>query len=173
MRKLLLILAALAAIAIVTLEHFGFGRNAAPACSMRLRYAPSQAADDIQEGSAYRPPPIPPGCGRSRELLLWIVFVHEQSPERPPTTMSAWRSIRRPVEISTRIASASVNHIRRKSGKCRRLGCRSSDDSKFRICVIRFRIAACRRNEVKLLEYCLLTHRCSEATAGRALKAIA
>jgi hypothetical protein len=37
--------------------------------------------------------------------------------------MSAWRSMRRLVGVSTRIVSASVNYIRRERGKC--LGCSS------------------------------------------------
>jgi hypothetical protein len=35
--------------------------------------------------------------------------------------MSALRSMRRPVGVSTRITFASVNYIRRKFGKCLRL----------------------------------------------------
>jgi hypothetical protein len=51
-------------------------------------------------------------------------FVHERSPSRPPTTMFAARSMRRPVGLLTRIVSVSANYLRWKFGKCLRLACR-------------------------------------------------
>jgi hypothetical protein len=39
-----------------------------------------------------------------------IAFVHERSPWRPPTTMSALRSMRRLVGLSTRVVPASVHY---------------------------------------------------------------
>jgi hypothetical protein len=51
--------------------------------------------------------------------MIGIASVHERSPWRPPTTLSAWRSMRRLVGLSTRFVSASVNYIRRNFEKCR------------------------------------------------------
>src|SRR5664279_2155046 len=45
-------------------------------------------------------------------------FGHWRSPWRPPTTMSALRSMRRLVGFSTRVVPASVHYIRRERGRC-------------------------------------------------------
>jgi hypothetical protein len=53
-----------------------------------------------------------------------LYFARDRSPWRPPTTMSALRSTRRLVGLSTRAVSASVNYIRRECGNCLMSSCR-------------------------------------------------
>ena len=106
-----------------------------------FRTARSAGVDDRGHGNSERvrdvSPALPPpaslvvssrlGVGEYvRDLVdcfgaLGIAVLHERSPSRPPTTMSASRSTRRLVGVLTRSVVASVHHVRGGFGNCFRM----------------------------------------------------